>query len=247
MVKKLSNQTERKDGEIRGNDLHHKLLTHGKRALTEIELSALVLNRRENRQFPTEKAAKIFDYCQNQLHEFSNLSVEDMMALDEMDEETCVRLLAVWELSNRRWTWVDQFPTIQNSTDAYRMFAAKLAQLTHEEFHVAYLNRANRVISQQCISIGGINATIVDMRIIFQKAILLKASTMIVAHNHPSGNLKPSAEDKELTKKLQQACKYFDIQFLDHLILSGSRYISFADEGLLIEEEGKGVKGSKAF
>jgi DNA repair protein RadC len=96
---------------------------------------------------------------------------------------------------------------------------------------VAFLNRANKVINQQCISKGGVNATVVDLRMIFQKAILQKASALIVAHNHPSGLLDPSNEDIKLTKKLVEGCGFFDIQFLDHLILSGDKYYSFADDG----------------
>ena len=233
MVKILSNQTERKVGVEQGIDLHHKMLTQGKRALTEIELVALVLNRRGNCEFSQEKVSKIFDLCQNQLHEFSNWSLDDFRALDDLDEESCVLLMAVWELSNRRWTWVDKFPTIKQSGDAYKMFAPKLAYLTHEEFHVAFLNRANKVISQQRISTGGVNATVVDLRMIFQKAILQKACAMIAAHNHPSGLLNPSAEDIALTKKLVEGSGYFDIQFLHHLILSGDKYYSFGDDGKL--------------
>ncbi len=229
MVKILSNQTERKVGVESVIDLHHKMLTQGKRALTEIELVALVLNRRENCKFSQEKVRKIFDLCENQLHEFSNWSLEDFQAIDELDEESCVLLMAVWELSNRRWARVDKFPTITRSRDAFNMFAPKLAYLTHEEFHVAFLNRANKVISQQCISTGGVNATIVDLRMIFQKAILQKASALIAAHNHPSGLLNPSKEDLDLTKKLVEGSGFFDIQFLDHLILSGDNYYSFAD------------------
>ena len=233
MVKKLSNQTERKDGVKKGIDLHHKLLTQGNRALTEVELITLVLNGRGKRELSTDSATKIFNFCENQLHEFSNWSMEDLKSMEGLDEESCVLLMAVWELSNRRWKWVDKFPTIQRSQDAQIMFAPSLGYLTHEEFYVAYLNRANKVISQQRISSGGTHGTVVDLRIVFQKAILLKASAIIAAHNHPSGSLKPSNEDRDLTKKLKEGCQYFDIQLLDHVILSGDKYVSFADEGWL--------------
>ena len=233
MVKKLSNQTERKVGVFGGIDLHHKLLTQGKRALTEVELLSLVLNRRGNCEISVEKVDKIFQLCQNQLHELSNWTLDDLRTIEELDDESSVVLLAAWELSNRRWKWLDQFPVITQSKDAFGMFAPELAQLNHEEFHVAFLNRANKVVSRQCMSSGGVNATIVDMRMILQKAIMNKASAIIVAHNHPSGHVAASKEDKELTKKLKEACGFFDIQLLDHLILSGKNYFSFADSGLI--------------
>lgn len=231
MVKKLSNQTERIHGVKKGTDLRHKLLTQGKRALTEMELLTLLLNQGGNQQFTHENAMKIFDFCENQLNEFSLWTFDELKNLFQLDDDSCILLLTVWELSNRRWKRNNPYPTVLKSYDAFELFAPRLSILTHEEFHVAFLNRANRVINTIQLSKGGVSATVVDLRIMFQKAIMNKANAIIVAHNHPSGNLNPSKEDKDLTQKIKMAADYFDIQLLDHLILSGNEYKSFADEG----------------
>ena len=233
MVKKLSNQTERNLGVKNGVDLRHKLLTQGKRAMSELDLLTLLLSHRGNYAFSQEKATRIIYFCENQLNEFSQWTMEELKNIIQLDDDSCILLLTVWELSNRRWRRNDPFPTIQKSTDAFSLFAPRLGHLTHEEFHVAFLNRANRVVNTLSVSKGGINATVVDLRIIFQKAILNKANSIIVAHNHPSGSLKPSNEDITLTQKIKEAAGYFDILLLDHLILSGDQYKSFADEGWL--------------
>lgn len=233
MVKKLSNQTERKDDVMNSIDLRHKMLTQGKRAMTELELMTLLLNYRGKREFTIEKAGQIFEICQNKLNEFSNWSYEELRNTIQLDEESCVLLMTVWELSNRRWRHIDEFPFIQKSMDAYHLFAPRLSYLTHEEFHVAFLNRSNRVVNTIVLSMGGVSATVVDLRIIFQKAILNKANSLIIAHNHPSGNLTPSKEDEELTKKIKHGATYFDITLLDHLILAGDTYLSFADMAIL--------------
>lgn len=233
MVKKLSNQTERKDGAIRVKDLHHKLLSQGNQALTEIELITLVLNYRGNCEIPVEKAAKIFNYCENQLHEFSSWTYEELKNLEYLDDNACALLLAVWELSNRRWRRRDLFPLIKSSSDAYNLFASRIGVLNHEEFHVALLNRTNGVIHVARHSSGGVSGTVVDIRMIIQMAVMRKASAILIAHNHPSGIVKPSKEDTELTEKMKLAAQYFDIQLLDHIIISGTDYFSFADNGKL--------------
>jgi DNA repair protein RadC len=233
MVKKLSNQTERKDGAIRVKDLRHKLLSQGNQALTEIELLTLVLNYRGNCKIEEDGAAKIFNFCQNQLREFSNWNYDMFRAFQELDDDACAMLIAIWELSNRRWRSRDQFPTIKSSFDAFDLFVSRIGMLGHEEFHVAYLNRGNQVMRIDLHSKGGLSATVVDIRIVIHQAVMLKASAILVAHNHPSGSLEPSSEDRDLTSKLLQAASFFDIKLLDHLILSGSKYYSFADDDQL--------------
>ena len=122
---------------------------------------------------------------------------------------------------------------ISNSKDAYQFLAQYMAELVHEEFWVLYLNRANKVISKELLSSGGISGTIVDIRILLKRCVELLSSSVVLLHNHPSGNLHPSEEDKKLTKKIREACLQLDIQVIDHIIITYKGYFSFADEGLL--------------
>ena len=123
--------------------------------------------------------------------------------------------------------------TISGSASVAKYLQAKLMDLSHEVFAVLFLNRANRIRHFEIISSGGMTGTVADPRIILKKALEEEAVSIILCHNHPSGNLKPSRADEELTKKIQQATKFFDIMLLDHIIVSTDGYFSFADEGLI--------------
>lgn len=122
---------------------------------------------------------------------------------------------------------------IRRSSDARDLILPYFTDLTHEEFFCIFLNRANKIIKIDQISKGGISGTVTDVRLIFKNAVLLTASGVIVAHNHPSGNLVPSESDTKITKKIKEAGQLLDIQLLDHLIIYDSEYYSFADNGLL--------------
>ncbi|MFN5550908.1 MAG: RadC family protein, partial [Bacteroidota bacterium] len=124
-------------------------------------------------------------------------------------------------------------PKIGSSKDAYEMLRGELIDLPHEEFWVLLLNRANRVIKKRRISEGGVSGTVADPKLIYKMALEDLASAVVVAHNHPSGNLQPSQNDIDLTKKLKEAGKFLEVQLLDHLIVAGTKYFSFADEGFL--------------
>ena len=144
-------------------------------------------------------------------------------------------LVAAMELGRRRMDYqanvkVDR---IRQSADAYELLKSHLADLVHEEFWVIYLNRAARMIKKECISRGGIAGTVVDIKLILKSAIHLQASSLILAHNHPSGHLQPSEADKQLTNRMLAAAKSVDMLVADHLIISASTYVSFADEGWL--------------
>lgn len=134
----------------------------------------------------------------------------------------------------RQLTSPQERPQIKGSSDAWNLIAPLLMDLNHEEFWILLLNRANRVIGKEQISSGGVAGTVVDAKIIFRKALENgPASSIIMVHNHPSGNLKPSQADIDITKKLKRAGETLDINVLDHLIIAGSSYFSFADEGLM--------------
>jgi DNA repair protein RadC len=142
-------------------------------------------------------------------------------------------LVAAMELGRRRmdYTANSTVDRVRQSADAYDLLKSHLADLVHEEFWVIYLNRAARMIKKECISRGGIAGTVVDIKLILKSAIHLQASSLILAHNHPSGHLQPSEADKQLTNKMINAAKSVDMLVADHLIISASTYVSFADEG----------------
>lgn len=210
-----------------------KLQRQGRRALSEWELLSLVLNYRGNRKYNLEECRMLLNRYENRLEDFSQISMEEVLNIDGMTEAQGVLLLAMWELANRKWTINEQRTSIRNSGDVKNILRHYLMDLSHEEFYVLYLNRANRVIKLEQLSKGGLSATVVDVKLIMRQALLLKASTLILAHNHPSGNLRPSEEDLQLTAQIKKACKYFDLKLLDHLIFGGKEVLSFADDGLL--------------
>lgn len=144
-------------------------------------------------------------------------------------------LVAAMELGRRRmdYTANSTVDRVRQSADAYDLLKSHLADLVHEEFWVIYLNRAARMIKKECISRGGIAGTVVDIKLILKSAIHLQASSLILAHNHPSGHLQPSEADKQLTNRMLAAAKSVDMLVADHLIISASAYVSFADEGWL--------------
>jgi DNA repair protein RadC len=156
------------------------------------------------------------------------------MKIKGIGEAKAITVAAALELGRRRKeSEPDEKPRITSSADVFDNIKAELMDIPHEEFWVLLLNRANRVTKKKQISLGGVAGTVADPKIIFKLALEELASGIILAHNHPSGNLTASQADIDLTKKLKEAGKLLDIQILDHLIIAGKRYISFADEGLL--------------
>lgn len=160
---------------------------------------------------------------------------EELMQVRGLGEDRAGRLLAVWELARRlsRARVERANNLLRSSGEAAQFLQEQIAHLDHEVFCVLYLNRTLRLIRMERISQGGITGTLADPRIIFRKALSLRAVSLILGHNHPSGSLQPSMADRELTRKVQQAASYLEIAVHDHLIVSKEGYYSFADEGLL--------------
>jgi DNA repair protein RadC len=145
-----------------------------------------------------------------------------------------VTIAAALELGRRRLATENlDKPVVSGSSSVARFLQARFRDLPHEIFAVVFLNRANRIIHFEIVSSGGITGTVADPRIILKKALEEEAVGLILCHNHPSGNLKPSRADEELTLKIREASRYFDIRVLDHVIVSHEGYFSFADEGML--------------
>jgi DNA repair protein RadC len=156
------------------------------------------------------------------------------MKVKGIGEAKAISIVAAMELGRRRKeSEAEEKPRISASRDGFEVLKAHLQDIHHEEFWVLLLNRANRLIKKHQISQGGVAGTVADPKIIFKLAISELASGIILAHNHPSGNLTASQADIDLTKKLREAGKLLEIQVLDHLIVAGQKYFSFADEGML--------------
>lgn len=211
-----------------------KMLLKGKAALSDAELIAILLGSGTGSQSAVEVAKNLLQIAGNNLHTLGALGLKDLTRVRGVGEARAVTVAAALELGRRRKEILqDERPKITGSRDAFELVKANLMDLPHEEFWVLLLNRANRLIRKQQVSIGGVAGTVADPKIIFKLAVGELSSGIIVAHNHPSGNLLASQADIQLTQRLKEAGKLLEIQVLDHLIVAGHKYFSFADEGLL--------------
>lgn len=211
-----------------------KLLGKGKQSLSDAELLAILLGSGSRDETAVGLAQRILKSVENDLNELGKRSVVELTKFKGMGEAKAISIVAAMELGRRRQlTDVKERPQIRSSKDGYYAIASMLMDLPHEEFWILLLNRANRVIAREQVSLGGVAGTVVDAKIVFRKAIEGMASSIILVHNHPSGNLQPSQQDIDLTKKLKKAGETLDITVFDHLIITESGYFSFADERLI--------------
>ena len=211
-----------------------KLLLKGKAALSDAELIAILLGSGTNTLSAVDLAKKILADVDNSLHELARLSIKDLMKIKGIGEAKALSIVAALELGRRRKELEhDEKPKINGSGDVFELLKSNLMDIPHEEFWVLLLNRANRVTKKYQVSQGGVTGTVADPRIIYKVALEELACGIILAHNHPSGNLTVSQADMDLTRRLKEGGKLLEIQVLDHLIIAGSKYLSFADEGLI--------------
>jgi DNA repair protein RadC len=211
-----------------------KMILQGRNALTEAELLAILIRSGSRDDTAVELARKILQSVSNDLTQLSRLTVHDFMKFKGIGETKAVTLLAAIELGTRRRSAeAARTGKITSSADAAAVFLPILSDLMHEEFWVLLLSRSNQVIARRQVSKGGVSGTAVDPKIIFRFALEATASGIILCHNHPSGNNKPSDADITLTKRISQAATLMEIQVLDHVIIAGEGYYSFADEGKL--------------
>lgn len=211
-----------------------KLLLKGKSALSEAELIAILIGSGNRDQTAVELSQYILNQCENDLSKLARLSVKDLQRFKGIGEAKAISIVAALEIGRRR---KETEPTkrvrITSSHDAFQLLQSDFMDLNHEEFWLLLLKRNNEVIKKEMLSRGGVSGTVVDAKIIFKRALEETASGLILAHNHPSGNLKPSSEDISLTKRLKEAGKSLDISVLDHLIITDQGFFSFADENML--------------
>jgi len=211
-----------------------KLILKGTQALSTAELLAILIGSGSRDRTAVQLAKKILSFYANNLQELSKANIKDLRNFKGIGEAKAISIIAALELARRKQaSKAKSLKKIESSNDAYEIIAPVVADLNLEEFWILLLNRNNRVIAEKQISSGGVSGTVVDPKVIFKVALDNLASAVILAHNHPSGNLKPSSQDINITKKLVTAGNAIEIKVLDHLIISQSGYFSFADEGLL--------------
>ena len=212
-----------------------KLILKGASSLSNSELLAILINNGTKDKTAVDLAKELLTAVNNDLQKLGKLSVQEYLQLKIKGLGTAksITIAAALELGIRRDSAAQKRTTILSSTDIAGYLRAQLQYKKQEVFAVVFLNRANKILHHEIISEGGITGTVADPRIILKKALEHNATAIILSHNHPSGNLKPSRQDQELTYKIKEAAKYFDIIITDHIIVSDEGYFSFADEGIL--------------
>jgi len=211
-----------------------KLLQRGRDALSNSELLAILLGSGNTEETAVDLAKRILADVENNLNALGTLSLQQLQQYKGIGEAKAIGIAAALELGRRRATHdMPVKPKITCSKDSYLLLYPMVSDLPVENFVALYLNRNNQLIGSGVISKGGVHATVVDSRSVFLRAIELMASHIVLCHNHPSGNLDPSNSDIQLTRKIVEGAKLLDLVILDHIIIAGNRYFSFADEGLM--------------
>ena len=211
-----------------------KLLQKGKLSLSDAELIAILIGSGSRNESAVQLSKRILASTGNQLGDLGKLSVKKLCEFKGIGPAKAISIVAAMELGRRRRTEEAlEKKKITSSASVFELMQPVIGELYHEEFWIIYLNNSNKIIEQLQLSKGGITGTLVDVRITLRKALEVGATSIILAHNHPSGTLKPSEADTQLTQKLKTAAQSLDIKVLDHLIVTEKSYFSFADEGVL--------------
>lgn len=211
-----------------------KFLQKGKNALSDSELLAIIMGSGSREESVLELARKILASVNNNWHQLSLLSVKDLTKFKGIGEAKAISIITALEIGRRRaGQEIQERPVIGNSHDAYSILKNQFSDLRTEEFWAIFLNNSNKVIHTSQLTQGGISQSIVDVRVLFKTALENFSTGVIIAHNHPSGSMKPSKEDLNITQKIKEAGKVLSIQLLDHIIITQHSYFSFSDAGLL--------------
>ena len=211
-----------------------KLRDKGKATLSDAELVAILIGSGSRDESAVKLCQRILASVDNNLSELGKLSIKQLMEFKGIGEAKAITIAAALELGRRRrGEEALNKKKITSSASVFELMQPIIGELPHEEFWIVYLNNSNKVIQKNQLSKGGITGTLVDVRLALKTALEVSATGIILAHNHPSGTLKPSEADKQLTAKLSTAAKSLDIKVLDHLIITEKAYFSFADESLL--------------
>lgn len=211
-----------------------KLLQKGKTVLSNAELMAILIGSGNRNETALDLSKRILGSVNDNLIELSKLSVNDLMQFNGIGDAKAVTIVAALEIGKRRRSSeIIEKQHVRCSRDAFELMQGHMADSQYESFWVIMMNRANKVLRVTGVSEGGLTGTVVDQRKIFRMAIENHANSLILCHNHPSGNVLPSDADIKLTDKVRRAGELIDIQVLDHIILGDEKYFSFADEGKL--------------
>lgn len=212
-----------------------KMLTKGRQSLSDSELLAIILGSGSPGESAVDLAKRILGDYHNNLNELGRISISDLVKKYKgIGEAKAINILAALELGRRRKESEPlERDVIRSSKDAFNIMYPVIADLPHEEFWILLCNRANKVLRKELIGRGGINAVMVDARIVMKAALDHMASGIILCHNHPSGTLKPSDMDIKLTQRVVESARLFEIKIIDHIIVAENKYYSFADEGML--------------
>jgi len=211
-----------------------KLVAKGKSALSDAELIAILIGSGNRQESAVALSKRMLQSVNGNINELAKLSVERLTTFKGIGEAKAISIITALELGKRRQleTAMEK-PKITSSVAVFNLLQPIIGDLEHEEFWVLFLNNSNKVVAKNQISKGGLTATVVDVRLLFKRALELAAVAIIVCHNHPSGKLQPSDADQQLTQKINEAGTTLDIKLLDHLIITEKAYFSFADENLL--------------
>jgi len=211
-----------------------KLLKKGKVALSDAELIAILIGSGNREESAVELSKRILSSIDNSLNKLGKLSVTDLTKFKGIGEAKAISITTALELGRRRrLEEALEKPKISSSKSVFDVMQPIIGELQHEEFWIIFLNNANKIQLKTQMSKGGITGTLVDTRLIFKQALELAATGLILCHNHPSGTLKPSTSDINLTNKIKKGGEVLDIKVLDHLIITEKEYYSFADDGVL--------------
>lgn len=209
-----------------------KLILKGKSALSDAELIAILIGSGSRNESAVDLSKRILASVDT-LNSLGKMSISELIHFKGIGEAKAIAIIAALELGRRRRAEdVVEFVKITSSKLVFEIMQPIIGELPHEEFWVLFLDNSNKVISKSQLSKGGISGTIVDVRLVFKKALETGATGLILCHNHPSGALKPSDADKQITKKLKTAGDSLDVKVLDHLIITETKYYSFVDEGI---------------
>ena len=211
-----------------------KLLTKGAAILSDSELLAILINNGNKEKSAVELAKDVLKLGGQNLNELGKLSLKDFQKIKGIGEAKAITIAAALELGRRRHaTAALEKTVIKTSADIAQYMRTRIKDFGYEVFAVLFLNKANKINHFEIISRGGLTGTVADPRIILRIALEQGATSLVLCHNHPSGNLRPSKADEELTDKIKMAARYLDILVMDHLIVSEEGYFSFADGGLI--------------
>lgn len=209
-----------------------KFLQSGAEGLTKAELLAILIGSGSREENAVQLMQRLLNDCNGSLAVLGRMSIQELRQYNGLGEAKAITLLASCALASRRMAEEVEMKAIESSEDIYRYFS-HMRDLSHEEMHVLLLDNSLHILSSKLISKGGITGTVVDIRIIIREALMVNAIRIAIVHNHPSGSLRPSREDNQLTERIKKAASTMDIQLIDHVIVTNRGFYSYADEGTL--------------